>query len=78
METHSELLLLGIQTMVAQGRLDPAKVSLNWFSLDEQGHSLIRQAEIEQDGSFGDWPVDFLDVEWAAQRQYLDAVGSHV
>ena len=77
METHSELLLLGIQTMVAQGRLDPTQVSLNWFSLDEQGHSRIRQAEIEQDGSFGDWPVDFLDVELTAQRQYLDAVSSH-
>ena len=62
METHSELLLLGIQTMVAQGQLDSAQVSLSWFSLDEQGHSLIRQANVEKDGSFGDWPVDFLDV----------------
>lgn len=77
METHSELLLLGVQTMVAQGRLDPAQVSLNWFSLDEQGHSLIRQADVEKDGSFGDWPVDFLDVEMSAQRQYLDATGNH-
>lgn len=77
METHSELLLLGIQTMVAQGRLEPAQVSLNWFSLDKDGHSIIRQAEVEKDGSFGDWPVDFLDVEWTAQRQYLDAVSSH-
>ena len=77
METHSELLLLGIQTMVAQGRLDPAQLSLNWFSLDEQGHSRIHQAEIEQDGSFGDWPVDFLNIELSAQRQYLDAASSH-
>ena len=77
METHSELLLLGVQTMVAQGQLDPAQVSLNWFSLDEQGHSLIRQADVEKDGSFGDWPVDFLDVEMSAQRQYLDAASSH-
>ena len=77
METHSELLLLGVQTMVAQGRLDPAQVSLNWFSLDEQGHSLIHQADVEKDGSFGDWPVDFLDVEMSAQRQYLDAASSH-
>ncbi len=77
METHSELLLLGVQTMVAQGRLDPAQVSLNWFSLDEQGHSLIRQADVAKDGSFGDWPVDFLDVEMSAQRQYLDAAGNH-
>ena len=77
METHSELLLLGIQTLVAQGRLDPAQVSLNWFSLDGDGHTLIRQAEVEKDGSFGDWPVDFLDVELSAQRQYLDAVSNH-
>ena len=77
METHSELLLLGIQTLIAKGRLDPSQVSLNWFSLDEQGHSRIRQAEIEPDGSFGDWPVDFLDVELSAQRQYLDAVSNH-
>lgn len=77
METHSELLLLGIQTMVAERNLDPAKVSLNWFSLDKDGHTLIRQAEVEKDGSFGDWPVDFLDVELSAQRQYLDAVSSH-
>ena len=77
METHSELLLLGIQTMVAKGRLDPKLVGLNWFFLDEQGHSLIRQADVKQDGSFGDWPVDFLDVEWSAQRQYLDAASSH-
>ena len=77
METHSELLLLGVQTMVANGRLDPKHVGLNWFSLDKQGHSVIHQAELEQDGSFGDWPVDFLDVEWSAQRQYLDAASSH-
>ncbi len=77
METHSELLLLGIQTLVAKGRLDPAQVSLNWFSLDGDGHTLIRQAEVEKDGSFGNWPVDFLDVELSAQRQYLDAVSNH-
>ena len=76
LETHSELLLLGIQTQIAGGRLDADQASLNWFSLDEQGHTLIQKAEILQDGSFGDWPVDFLDVELLAQRQYLDAVSS--
>lgn len=72
-ETHSELLLLGIQTLVAQGLLDPTKVSLNWFARDEQGNSRMQQTEIESNGSFGDWPVDFLDVELLAQQQYLDA-----
>ncbi len=73
METHSELLLLGLQTQVAKGLLNPELVSLNWFELDEQGHSCIQQTEVGRDGSFGDWPVDFLDVELQAQKQYLDA-----
>lgn len=72
-ETHSELLLLGLQTAVAKGSIDPQQVSLNWFELDKQGNSVVRQADVEQDGSFGDWPVDFLDVELQAQRLYLDA-----
>ena len=72
-ETHSEMLLLGIQTLVAKGVLDPGKVSLNWFSLDEQGDSLIREADVKRDGSYGNWPADFMDVELVAQKEYLDA-----
>ncbi len=72
-ETHSELLLLGIQTLVAAGELDPKKVSLNWFSLDEEGATRIDRAELANDGSFGDWPIDFLDVAMDARKSYLDA-----
>ncbi len=72
-ETHSELLLLGIQTLVAQGDLKPQDVSLNWFALDGEGNTHIEQADIQQDGSFGEWPVDFLDVEMDARKRYLDA-----
>ena len=72
-ETHSELLLLGIQNLVARGLLGPSKVNLNWFALDEHGKSRIHRAEIERDGSLGDWPVDVLHVKLLAQQQYLDA-----
>lgn len=72
-ETHSELLLLGIQTLVAQGDLKPQDVSLNRFALDGEGNTHIEQADIQQDGSFGEWPVDFLDVEMDARKRYLDA-----
>lgn len=71
-ETHSELLLLGIQTLVASGELDPNRVSLNWFSLDDDGDTIINQADVNPDGSFGDWPVDFLEVEMFAQASYLE------
>src|SRR5262249_45447559 len=31
-ETHSSLLLLGVQSLVAEGKLSPDKVKLHWFS----------------------------------------------
>ena len=73
LETHSELLLMDFQTALADGRLEPVRTSFNWFALDEKGHSRIHRADMQPDGSFGDWPADFLDVEAEAQRRYLDA-----
>ena len=76
-ETHSSLLLRGIQTAVAEGDIRPKDVSLNWFSRDGTNSSTsIRQAEIAQDGSVGDWPQDFDDVSMLADFRYLDAATS--
>ena len=36
-ETHSSLLLLAIQTLVAEGKLSPDLVKLHWFSRDKRG-----------------------------------------
>ena len=74
-ETHSALLLLNVQTLVAQRDLDPDLVKLHWFSRsDEDGTTSIESADLDEDGAFGDWPEDFGDVEWKAEGAYLDAV----
>ena len=74
-ETHSALLLLQVQTLVAKGDLDPDLVKLHWFSRsDEDGTTSIESADLDQNGAFGDWPEDFGDVEWKAEGAYLDAV----
>ena len=74
-ETHSSLLLRGIQTLVAQGELDPTLVKLHWFQRSpSNGSTQVASADLDQDGAFGEWPVDFDDVSLNAEKGYLDAV----
>ncbi len=73
-ETHSSILLLGIQSLVATGELDPGKVKLHWFQRDgKTGATAISSADLDAAGSFGNWPEDFDDVSLFAQQRYLDA-----
>ena len=74
-ETHSTLLLLQVQTLVAEGDLDPDLVKLHWFSRNpKDGTTSIQSADLDENGAFGDWPEDFGDVELMADGAYLDAV----
>ena len=74
METHSSILLLAIQTAVANGELDPDKVSLNWFERNpDTGFSTHTIGQLGSDGGFGEWPVDFDDVELKAARMFIEA-----
>ena len=72
-ETHSSLLLLGIQSLVAEGKLDPELVALHWFRRDKRGATRIQAATLDEAGRYGEWPVDFADVELKAESDYLDA-----
>jgi hypothetical protein len=73
-ETHSSLLLLGVQEAVARGDLTPDKVKLHWFNRDPKtGATTIRTADLDEAGRFGDWPEDFSDVTLDAEGRYLDA-----
>lgn len=72
-ETHSALLILGIQTLVAEGKLAPELIKLHWFEREE-GVTKIKSADLDETGSFGDWPEDFADIALEAQSNYLDAV----
>ena len=73
-ETHSSLLLLAIQTLVAEGDLSPELVKLHWFTRGENGATKIDTADLDEVGAYGDWPEDFDDVDLKAQSRYLNAV----
>jgi predicted ATPase len=73
-ETHSSLLLLGIQSLVAEGKLATEIVKLHWFKRrPKDGITEVISADLDEAGAFGDWPEDFADVELREQSRYMDA-----
>jgi len=73
-ETHSSILLRGIQTAVARGRLGADKVSLNWFKRDPQsGQTECIPGKLDKGGAFGDWPEDFDEITLESERKFMDA-----
>lgn len=73
-ETHSSLLLQSVQTLVAKGQLAPELVKLHWFVRNEDdGLTEVRSANMDEEGAYGDWPMDFDDVELNSAKEYLDA-----
>ena len=73
-ETHSSLLLLGIQTLVAEGDLSPELVKLHWFSRNKDGVTEVDSVDLDEAGTYGEWPMDFDDVSLNLQSRFLDAV----
>lgn len=72
-ETHSALLLQGIQTLVAEDKLAQDLVKLHWFQRDSTGVTTVTSADLDETGAFGDWPEDFDDVELNSESEYLSA-----
>lgn len=73
-ETHSSLLITGIQALVAEGKLSPEIIKLHWFKRrEEDGITEVFSADLDEAGAFGEWPEDFADVELQAQSRYMDA-----
>jgi AAA15 family ATPase/GTPase len=73
-ETHSSLLLLGIQSLVAEGKIAPEIIKLHWFKRrPKDGITEVISADLDKAGAFGDWPEDFADVELREQSRYMDA-----
>ena len=75
-ETHSSLLLLGIQTLVAEGGLSPELVKLHWFTRREDGVTEVNSADLDEAGAYGEWPEDFDDVDLKAQSRYIKVAQS--
>ena len=75
-ETHSSLLLLGVQTLVAEGDLSPELVKLHWFSRNKEGVTEVDSVDLDEAGAYGDWPMDFDDVELKTHSRYIKAAQS--
>jgi hypothetical protein len=74
-ETHSALLLREIQTLIATGLIDKDEVTLHWVQRGkEDGATVVKTAELDDNGAYGDWPEDFDQTELQAEQAYLDAV----
>ena len=73
-ETHSILLLREIQTLIAKGELSKDDVAMHWLQRGDGGETTVTSAKIDENGSFGSWPVDFDEIDMASEDAYLDAV----
>ncbi|MFT2691040.1 AAA family ATPase [Clavibacter zhangzhiyongii] len=74
-ETHSSLLIRSIQTQLAARHIKPKDVSLNWFGRDAlTGNTTVEAADLDEQGRFGSWPLDFDDVAEAADMAYIRAI----
>lgn len=73
LETHSDLLLRRIQSLVAEDKISPDKVILHWFSRDENGYTKITTANMDTAGAFGNFPEDFSEVDLQEESRYIEA-----
>lgn len=74
-ETHSELLLLGLQELVARQQFAEQSVMLHWVQRDKGGASSLTSKELDEKGGWGDVPIDFAYVSLEAMNNYLNVTG---
>ncbi len=72
-ETHSRLLLLGIQLAIAKGRLQPEHCCLYWVDQETSGESALTKVELDRHGRpTGGWPTTAFEEDQLLARQLLD------
>ena len=85
-ETHSETFLLALQTVIAEqyakenskDRVERKDIVLYWFSRGEDGATTPEEGSINEDGTYGSWPVDFSSVTGKLQRRYLETMRDEI
>lgn len=59
LETHSEVMLLRIRRLVAEGKLKPEQVAIYWVDTEEGEagkRSFLKKIEVDENGMLDDWP----------------------
>jgi len=77
-ETHNDLLLTRIKTLVAEEIIDPTKLILHWFSRGDDGITKIDSKELDKVGAYGEFPIDFSDVFFEEDHRYIDAASKQL
>lgn len=72
-ETHSRLLLLGVQLAIAERRLAPERCFVYWIDQEPTGESVLTKVEFDRHGRpTGGWPQAAFDEDQALARRLLD------
>jgi hypothetical protein len=72
-ETHSRVLMLGVQLALAEGRLAPERVRAYWIDQEPTGESIATLVKFDRHGRpLGGWPQAAFDEDQALARRLLD------
>lgn len=72
-ETHSRVLMLGVQLALAEGRLPPERVRAYWIDQEPTGESIATPVDFDRHGRpLGGWPQAAFDEDQALARRLLD------
>ena len=67
-ETHSEALLMRIQKLIRQGKIEPSDLSVLFVDQFAGGGNLAQELRLDEEGNFIDtWPTSFSEVRWSEQ-----------
>jgi hypothetical protein len=72
-ETHSRVLMLGVQLALAEGRLSPERVRAYWIDQEPTGESIATPVDFDGHGRpLKGWPQAAFDEDQALARRLLD------
>jgi len=72
-ETHGDIMLLRMQTLLAKGQLKPGDSVFHWFGKNAQGATEVQSVFPDAAGRVGAWLNDFATVRAHTNDDYLDA-----
>ena len=77
--TNSDMLILGIQTAVAENIIQHDTVVFHWFYINQDTQKItIESCNIDRAGRTGDWRCDFLESRLVAQQRFLNAASTNI
>ncbi len=67
LETHSEVMLLRIRRLVAEGKLKPEQVAIYWIDTEEGSEgkrSFLKKIAIDEEGNLDGWPTGVFSEDY--------------